>query len=166
MVPAEVGSVMVQVVRLSLLALGLSAVWSAIAWHQDDSGTPAWSRPATVSHAEHGDSVDQETALVRLADRLTPFRLDHAAPQVRYGEPSRAAPADGAVPKPRLSLRGLIAGETRQAVLEGIPGIDGQAVVKEGDTLAGLKVQRIGRMTVLISGLDTTWALKLEAPWK
>ncbi len=71
-------------------------------------------------------------------------------------------------PKPVLVLVGVVldGGRDPTALIEGFPGIDGPRSVRPGDTLAGLRVTRIGANRVVVVGLDTTWTLTLREPWR
>ena len=67
-----------------------------------------------------------------------------------------------APPKPRLVLRGIIGGPPWNAVLQGVPGRDGDVLVRSGDSVGGLKVRSISALGATIRGLDTAWNLKLS----
>jgi hypothetical protein len=67
-------------------------------------------------------------------------------------------------PKPRLVLRGILGGPPWDALIEGIPGREGSAVVRTGDKLAGLLIRSVRRDTVVVRGADTTWKLTMGRP--
>jgi hypothetical protein len=52
------------------------------------------------------------------------------------------------------------------AVLEGLPGIQGPRVLQLGERVGGLTVRRIKGDVVTVTGLDTTWTLRVKEPWK
>ncbi|MEO7333279.1 MAG: hypothetical protein ABIZ71_04990 [Gemmatimonadales bacterium] len=127
------------------------------------------SNVATLSAGQPGPATDRSVigasldSLAGAAIRVAPFRADGRQSSVAY-DPARAeAPASGYTPpKPGLVLSGLIGGKAPMAVLEGIPGHDGPALLGVGDTLAGLRVRRIGEGQVTVTGMDTTWVLALR----
>lgn len=67
-------------------------------------------------------------------------------------------------PRPRLVLRGFVVGARRAAVIEGLPGIEGARVLRQGDEEAGVRVARIDGDRVVVRMKDTTWALKVGEP--
>ena len=69
-------------------------------------------------------------------------------------------------PRPTLSLVGVVNGASPSAIVEGFPGVEGSRVVRVGDAVAGLQVKAISNGRVLITGMDTTWVLKVREPWK
>jgi hypothetical protein len=71
-------------------------------------------------------------------------------------------------PNPPLALVGLVGSGRSQwaAALDGIPGRTGTTLVHVGDTLAGLRIRRIGRDTVIVTGPDTTWQLTVRRAWQ
>lgn len=77
-----------------------------------------------------------------------------------------AALTTGSEPKPLLSVVGIISGSMPTAIIEGFPGTDGPRVVRVGDTIAGLRVRSIEALAVRVSGMDTTWLLKVKEPWR
>ena len=103
-------------------------------------------------------------SLARFVVGVDPFRLSRRPALVQY-DPLRAqeqlAPP---APKPVLQLAGIVweGGTDPVAVVEGLPGTDGPRVVRVGDVVAGLRVQRISRDNVRIEGADTTWVLKVR----
>jgi len=69
-------------------------------------------------------------------------------------------------PKPTLILVGVVNGLEPSAVIEGLPGVEGSRVVRVGDVVAGLHVNKITDSRVVIAGMDTTWVLEVREPWK
>jgi hypothetical protein len=51
-------------------------------------------------------------------------------------------------------------------LLDSVPGRDGSVLVRKGDTLGGLRVRSIGRDTVIVQGVDSTWRLIVRQPWQ
>lgn len=66
-----------------------------------------------------------------------------------------------APPKPALVLRGILGGPPWNAILGGIPGRDGDVVVRQGDSLSGLRVRTVKPTGIVVRGMDTTWTLTL-----
>ena len=98
-----------------------------------------------------------------------PFRPSRSPAQLLY-DPSQtsngAPPAAGAPAKPRLVATGILWGPRPEAVIEGVPGIEGPRVVRAAEVLGKLRIQRIERDRVVITGFDTTWALTVREPWR
>lgn len=109
-------------------------------------------------------------SLAALAARTVdadPFRLARHPAQVAY-HPGAVAAAVQPPPPPRhpvLSLAGIVGGPPWTALLNGVPGRQGTAVAHAGDTLGGLRVRRVTHATVTITGMDTTWILRIQQPW-
>ena len=97
-----------------------------------------------------------------------PFRVTRRPSNAVYDPIRLAQPATPAAPKPVLALVGIVwdSGKDPTALVEGIPGADGQRPVRQGETIAGLRVRSIKLDRVLITGLDTTWALTVREPWR
>jgi len=64
--------------------------------------------------------------------------------------------------RPQLTLRGLVGGPPWDLLIEGIPGRDGAAVLRVGQTVNGYRVRAVRRDTVIVAGPDTTWKLTLR----
>lgn len=69
-------------------------------------------------------------------------------------------------PKPLLTLVGIVMGEERAALIEGIPGTEGAMVVRIGDHIGGLRVRSIEAAVVRLVGMDTMWVLSVREPWQ
>lgn len=145
------------------LVLSVGVVW---AWARGTAAPPPPIAPAVGRSA--GQSVDS----VRMPNlgavvAHDPFRARRAPSAVVYDPVALAAgPPPLAPPKPTLVLSGIVWGSAPQAVIEGLPGIDGPRVMRVGDMVAGLTVRRIDASRVVIAGLDTTWTLTVREPWK
>jgi hypothetical protein len=95
-----------------------------------------------------------------------PFRATRRPAEVAYDPVRVALPVPSeAVQKPALVLVGIVSGTVPEAVLEGLPGIEGSRLVHVGDLVAGLLVKRIERDRVVITGMDTVWTLRVREPW-
>ena len=96
-----------------------------------------------------------------------PFRTARSPSDVAY-DPLRLASAGVAVmalPKPALVLTGIVWGASPEAVLEGLPGVNGARVLRAGDIVSGLLVKRIEHGRVTVVGMDTVWILTVRQPW-
>lgn len=91
-----------------------------------------------------------------------PFRLSHrpSATPFRADEENGSAPVVQ-IARPTLVLNGVVGGPPWSAIITGLPGRDGNVVVRTGDTFGALTVRSIARAVVVVDGLDTTWHLSL-----
>jgi hypothetical protein len=107
-------------------------------------------------------------SLVRLVVSRTPFRARRRPAAVRFDPTPATQPSElqTNTPKPTLSLSGIVWGAEPTAVVQGLPGVEGSKVVRRGDVIGGIRVSRIDRSRIWLSGLDTTWTLALKEPWK
>jgi hypothetical protein len=105
-------------------------------------------------------------SIARLIAARTPFRAVRRPAAVAFdpGLPTQVVAA--ATTKPALSLSGIVWSADPTAVILGLPGIEGSKVVRRGDVIGGIKVSRIERERVWVTGLDTTWTLSVREPWK
>lgn len=90
------------------------------------------------------------------------FRASRRAATIAYDPQSAVAAPSPAVPKPVLTLVGLVACDDPSAVIEGFPGVEGSRVVRVGDVVARLTVRRIAEGEVRIAGMDTLWVLTMK----
>jgi len=107
-------------------------------------------------------------SLGRSAIERDPFRTTRAPVDVPY-DPMRSVSegvAAAAQPKPTLLLTGIVWGPSPEAVLEGLPGVDGARVLRVGDMVAGIGVKRIEPRRVTVVGMDTVWVLTVRQPWQ
>lgn len=105
-------------------------------------------------------------SLARVAMGRDVFRTDRRPALVGYDPGRGATPIPEGPPKPQLVLTGVVWGPEPEAVIEGLPTTDGPRVLRVGDTLAGLTVQRITQEHVVVTGMDTTWILAVKEPWQ
>ena len=120
--------------------------------------------PAPDGAAPRGPYAADSVSRVVVARDL--FRLGRRPAQVAY-DPARASrPAEGPIapPKPALRLTGLVEGAHPQALIEGLPGVEGGRALGRGDVAGGLRVAEIGRGQVRVVGMDTVWVLTLRRP--
>ncbi len=157
--------VMKRMTAWTCVVTGAGAVlWAAVAPPVTGPGI-APPRPSTPFHASLRRYPTD--SLARVAVSRDPFRSARRAASVAY-DPQRAAAAVelSQPPKPTLALLGVVAGAEATAVIEGLPGVEGSRVVRVGDAIAGIKVQRIAADQVRLVGMDTVWVLRVREPWK
>jgi hypothetical protein len=105
-----------------------------------------------------------------------PFRLDRHPALIAYQVSIAGEDAAQVVtrsPRPTLVLKGIVGGQRGPgrsvswvALLDGVPGRAATAVVRDGDTLGGLRVRHIDRDTVVVTATDTTWRLTVRRAWQ
>ncbi len=154
-----------RVTAWSVAVSGVGAVlWAAVGpvITVQASSAPRLSTPSqAVPRLYPTDSLGRVTVARDL------FRSTRRPAALAYDPQRAAAPADVAQPpKPALVLVGLVAGGEATAVIEGIPGIEGSRVMRVGDIVSGLRLERIEADRVVIVGMDTTWVLKVREPWR
>jgi hypothetical protein len=119
---------------------------------------PSWREPGLPA-----DSLVSEAA------RRPMFRADRRRAKVAFDPSSVVTVAEAApppVPRPQLSLSGIIWGTEPVAIVEGVPGADGSRVLRRGQEVSGVRVVRIERERVTLAGADTTWTLQVRDPWR
>ena len=91
------------------------------------------------------------------------FRRGRHPAGIAYNALELAGPT---VARPSLTLSGIIAGIDPSAIVEGLPGTAGPRVVHRGEKIGQLKVSQITERGVVVRGLDTSWTLQVQQPWK
>lgn len=124
-------------------------------------------RVSTVSSVSVAEQAQPESLATPLVGK-DPFRVVRRPSPVSYDPVRFAQPAASRPPMPALALLGIVwaTGRNPTALVEGIPGVDGPRPVEQGDTVGGLRVRKILRDRVVITGFDTTWTLTVREPWK
>lgn len=141
------------------IAVGLAAMWS---WATAVPLVPKEPRktypPAAAVAAVDTTGLAGAAAALRDHD---PFRFERKPTKLRFNpwEPVAAAPTAGRPPRPALSLTGVLGGPPWNALLQGIPGREAGVVMSVGDSVSGIRLDRIHGDTAFVSGLDTTWIL-------
>jgi hypothetical protein len=152
------------------LALGLFAT-GTVQWHRAvPRVTPT---PSVVSSTPRPLRVMSADSLSSAVDALVqgdPFRLAHQPAGVPYrpnleegGPPPSSVPKP---PRPSLALAGVVGGPPWEALLDGVPGREGSVLVRQGDVLGDLTIRAVGRDSVVVRGVDTTWRLTVRRPWQ
>ncbi len=130
------------------------------------TGMPPATASALGAVSQASISYPADSLGRRTIDR-DPFRTARAPADVAF-DPLRLAQAAAAVaasPKPALVLTGIVWGASPEAVLEGLPGVNGARVLRTGDIVSGLAVKRIEHGRVTVVGMDTVWVLTVRQPW-
>jgi len=118
---------------------------------------PAVSVPLGVARSGR-DSI---SALVALAGTRSPFRFIDPEPVATSEEP--LTPLSSTVaPTPTFLLKAIVGGPPWQAVIQGVPGSEGDRVVRQGERVADLTVLAIAREAVVIRWIDSTWTMRLD----
>lgn len=135
-----------------------------LSWARGVVAPPPVARAAqTVRQSEDSVATPALGALVA----HDPFRARRAPAPLAYDPVALVAgPPPPAPPKPVLTLTGIAWGAQPEAVIEGLPSTDGPRVVRVGEIVGGLTVKRIAPDRVVITGMDTTWTLKVREPWR
>ena len=148
-----------------LVVLGCVGAWSAaIPSVQGEPAKP--DAPVPQIRASAPQHATNAAAALRQRDL---FRLDRRPSDVRYNpwEPAGVTAAPPArPPRPNLAVAGIVGGPPWNALVQGIPGREGGALLAVGDTAGGIRIVRITRDTVYLAGLDTTWALTQRRSWQ
>lgn len=111
-------------------------------------------------------TVIVERDVFQIGRRPSPVSFSLQPTEEASSDPKRSGLHTEPHDRPTLGLGGIVGGPPWEAILEGVPGHENALVVRQGDTIDQLHVLRIGRDTVIVTGLDTTWILTLKRPWR
>ena len=115
-----------------------------------------------TASAARGDSIDSALDVLEARDPFERWRGSRTVPP----PPPAVAPEPARAPRPTLVLRGIVGTAPNwRAVLDGIPGTDGGALLAAGDSIAGLRVRRVTSDSAVVQGADTTWRLGVPKSW-
>jgi hypothetical protein len=160
-----------RVMGAALIAVTLAgtgaALWAAIG--SLAASPPRRGSSAASAAARSGSTADADSLLAD-AFRRPMFRPNRRPAAVRF-DPAGApdgAPADAPPPvaRPQLSISGIVWGPEPAAIVEGLPGAEGSMVLRRGERSAGVRLARIERDRVVLTGMDTTWTLRVREPWR
>lgn len=104
-------------------------------------------------------------SLAVLATRIVEadvFRVDRKPATMPYrvvGDSGTSPPPATPVPKPLLTLVGIVGGPPWAALLDGVPSHEGTVLVHVRDTVGGLRIREVTSTYVTVTGLDTAWHL-------
>ncbi len=154
--------------RLELLMLAAIVTAGAMAmhrWLQVDAAPPtgraipALARVAMPAFTRSALRAAAETTVAN-----DPFRLSNSPPDVDAATRTSGvrSPGPARAPRPTLVLKAITGGPPWQAIVAGLPGQSGDAVVAPGAAFGALTVQSITRDEVIVRAPDTTWTLSLK----
>jgi hypothetical protein len=159
------------VIEIIAWAVAVMSVVSAV-W--------AWVNSIPVAHVETGfippapeasRHIDVKTILSAsavLRDR-DPFRVERAPTSVRFGA-APVTPSEPAVEtrpeRPKLVLAGIVGGPPWMALVEGVPGREGGVILVQGETMNGIRLDRLWSDSAALSDSDTTWVLSPKRVWR
>lgn len=125
-------------------------------------------RGAVSSIAPTSSPPVQRDSLVQALVGSDLFRLTRRPAAVVYDVSVLAQTVGPPPPRPALALVGIVLDNAREAtaLIEGLPGLEGPRPVLQGETIGALRVKAIKRDRVVITGLDTTWTLRVREPWR
>jgi len=154
--------------RAVLLLLGVGgAVASISTLRQDTADYVVAAAVRLVAEPPQARASTGPVDLITLARRTTPFRLGRKPPPERYGAPPvSVAPPPSPVPKPQLTLSGILWGREPAAIVEGVPGQEAPVVLRPGESIGPFRLIRIEAGRAVIQGMDTTWTLTVREPWE
>jgi hypothetical protein len=145
--------------------LGLVAVVRLAAWPLVRVSLPPNSESTATAATTVAPSSIAPESVAAIASR-DPFRPGRRPLLPAYDPLRLAQQLALPPPRPMLLLVGIVDGANPSAVVEGFPGVEGSRVVRVGDVVAGFAIKKVSRGQVMISGMDTTWVLKVREPWK
>jgi hypothetical protein len=145
---------------LAYAGLFVVATWR---WQSSNPADVARRRDESLLAAIPIAPTEVLDSIVHAVTANDPFRVTKASASARYsprGEPRAvAATSTTRLPHPTLTLR-AIAGPPWQALIDGLPGHSGAALVRVGAIGDDLTIRSITRDAVVVCGLDTTWVLR------
>lgn len=148
------------IARLLLIAASITAIVSGL--YGMKVPLTRITLPESATRVVAGSDIPNPDpdSLVNFVVRHSPFRPQRRPATLAVNAKAMRPPP--AQPRPTLLLSGLVWGNDPSAVIVGLPGVEGSRVVRRGDLVAGIRVKRIDRDRVWLSGWDTTWALALQ----
>ena len=164
--------------RMEMMLWGLALAVVLLGWQRWRRAEPMAAAPPSALDASPPEP--RRVPAPRLAEAArtvaggNPFRLDRAPAPIGFNQPRMDGMMPGQPPpyvpppppRPQLAVTGIV-GPPWQALLEGVPGREGTAVVvKRGDVLGELRVREVTRTTVTVSAPDTTWRLTVRRGWQ
>jgi hypothetical protein len=154
----------------ALLWLMSAALLTAAAWRGYGRARPnerhLGTEPAMPVSPQPSLTADSLSTLANRIVSADAFRIVRRPSPILFGSAADAGAASAPKPpKPALVLSGIIGGPPWIGVVDGVPGHDQSVLVHPGDSIAGLRIQRVTKTLVLIVGLDTTWRLTVHQPW-
>jgi hypothetical protein len=147
---------------LAALACGLMGWFIPLSHPKAPTVHPPFSQMAAPTNLPKVDS------LVRLVIHSAPFRAARRPAAVTFDPAGSRGPAEAASakPQPTLVLSGVVWGVEPVAVVEGFPGVERPQVMRRGEVIGGVTLQRIRRDQVWLTSEDTSWSLRVRQPWQ
>jgi hypothetical protein len=143
------------------------AIGTLTARRWTDAASPSLFMRPLPALSRAGASTFGRATLSAAADTTVdndPFRISNSPPSVQAktnGTPLRIAPAPQPS-RPILVLKAITGGPPWQAIVAGLPGQGGDAVVNSGAVFDALRIQSITRDSVVVRGGDTAWTLTMR----
>ncbi|MCC6317241.1 MAG: hypothetical protein IT361_06060 [Gemmatimonadaceae bacterium] len=137
---------------LAVVAIAASA-WASLPADEP----PSVRSPVPEIHLAAPMVAESIAAAAEVVERRNPFSISRRPVTTSQ----RVEPAAARPQPPLLQLQGIVGGPPWSAVVQGIPGRDGEVLVQPGDTIAGLRIVRVTSTSVLVAMRDTAWALRL-----
>ena len=155
-------------IRLPLLVVALLGVAASVRIATGPIASIQLPRPSVSDSSAQTSGSTSRIAAESVATIVSrdPFRIGRRPLLPAYDPQRLAEQLAPPPPKPTLILVGVVNGLAPSAVIEGLPGVEGSRVMRLGDTVAGLKIEKITNSRVVIAGMDTTWVLEVREPWK
>lgn len=143
------------------VAIGSHGAWRPTADAVREAALPVV--PALTIIVPTTDSLLDAVGVVRELELFRPERagLDSHASQATSGMGASMIPSMPTI-RPPLVLRGLVGGASLEAIVEGLPGVEGATVLRAGETVAGITLRAVRRDTAILVGKDTTWKLTVR----
>ena len=157
-----------RVVELALLLLGATAgavgVYGALRTEHGvvEPKHVAMLRSSSNRFVANTLTSDSSAALLEVTVQRNPFRASRTASRVELLDGEAPSPRSEVNARPVLRLVGIVGGPPWSALLAGIPGRDGTALVSASDTAGGLLITAVDSVQVRVVGRDTVWMLTLE----
>jgi hypothetical protein len=155
---------MTRLERGLLVATSVLTTITAVGWYASAPNVRPSSRVSVGGVSDVGVAPKEVIdSSARVVEETDPFRLERRPTSVAYRPDLEGVAPPPKPPKPVLELEGLVGSA---ALIDGAPGHPVTAIVHTGDTLGGLRIRRVGRDTVIVTGQDTTWRLTLRHAWQ
>jgi len=152
------------------LAVWVLALASAIAGMIVATDMPR-DRLRAAALASHATPAPRDRRLPlddSVAIHSAPFRADRMRPRADYSPYLDPAIDTVASPqRPSWRIAGVLRGAEFVALVEGLSGSGPRTrLVRVHDRLGDYRVQAISADSVTVTAGDSTWTLRLEAPWR
>lgn len=146
----------------TLVGLGLTVRALAEAPISLGSASAAPSAPMLSALQPPADADSLARAIVA----RDPFRMGRAPSGVPFN-PDAVAGATASppprAPRPALALAGIVLGGEPQALIDGLPGVEGSRVMRVGERVGDYVLRAIAADRVVIAGPDTMWTLRVRS---